>query len=291
MAYLRQKYRFKENSKLHQVLAEYCYIALSCPVCITVEDKDYVLQDIATAFFYFVKALDMYDVENPSIIILDEHFERAMRVKSFHVGDSLRWLEAHLEKLYEFSSDSLLHKLLISAVPALFSPGVLVYPEAEITAYLQGLFKEERMEMDLNIPLPPSKKRPPTLPIGWGSPFSIAAVAQGRFREEDFNKEGRFLVKPHLLEFMRQIADIDPAQEVFKYSEVKSIFAHYLRKNKALFLDPRNNTIAHIEGTPLGDVLGVRAFHRNQTWALIASHLIEMRPDGAPETFKKPLDP
>ena len=291
---LEQKYRFKSHSQLHLLLAEYCSVSISCPVKITIEEEDYSLWEVASAFFYMVKVFELYDHQNPSIIILDGPFERALGVKSFHIGDSARWLQTQLEKPFEFVPDSLLHQLLVSVAPAIFTSGVHIYPEAEVSAYLCGLFKEEGFAVELQslVKQTPRKTSKKTLPICWGDPFAIAARAQKNFNAETFNKNGRYLVKPDLLDFLRRATNVDPEQEVFQFTEIKRAFARYFLQNKALFLDPRNASIAYVESTPLGAALGVRAFHRSQTWALISSQLIEM--GSAPiETpaFKKPLPP
>ena len=293
---LEKKYQFKLHSKLHQLLAEFCAETESCVVKITSARRNYIFWEVAYAFFYMVKIKELFDNQNPSIVILEGSWEQALKVKCFHIKDSSRWLKAHMEELFEFIPDSLLHKLLVSAVPAVFTEEVYAYPEVEVSAYLSGLFQEEGFAVELQTLEPPKPKKKkisplPTLPLSWGDPLAIVPRAQRDYDTGEFNKEGRFLVKPDFLEFMRNVSNINPEQEVFQFTQIKRIFTRYLSQSKNLILDPRNNSVAFVEGTLLGAALGVRAFHRSQTYPLIASQLIETGTFSENSEFKTPLPP
>ena len=63
-------------------------------------------------------------------------------------------------------------------------------------------------------------------------------------------------------------------QELFSYTEVIALLNSYLLHKRDVFVDPRNKSVAIIEGDLLSWAFKTKAFHSSQTRSLLESHMI-----------------
>ena len=73
--------RFEAHSKLQR------YLAYNCPEFVTIKKRDYNLYEILLALKKMIASKKMYDPQNPTVILCDEHLEDALNVKALHVSD------------------------------------------------------------------------------------------------------------------------------------------------------------------------------------------------------------
>lgn len=88
-----QKRKFPPNSKLHSLLAK------RCPGIIQESKNEYTSYDILVALKKIITDDELYDVENPSIIMCDSELEDALRLRAFHVSQTRDIINNNLVQL------------------------------------------------------------------------------------------------------------------------------------------------------------------------------------------------
>ena len=118
----------------------------------------------------------------------------------------------------------------------------------------------------------------------WSSQAALAVMSEDHLDRAPLNgREDVYTVHLPLLGLLRTIPDFDRNSSQFPLRVIFDAFSKYLVRHKETFIDQRMVPIAIVENTPLGSVLGVRAFARSQVHVVLRPHL------SGPVTA--PLDP
>merc|ERR1719193_655247 len=88
------------------------------------------------------------------------------------------------------------------------------------------------------------------------------------------NPDSRFLLKEKLQRVFFTLNEFDPSKKQYAKTEVATLLATYILKNKERFFDTRNILVAIVKNDPLGEAFGVNAFHRTQTEELMVRQLV-----------------
>jgi len=83
----------------------------------------------------------------------------------------------------------------------------------------------------------------------------------------------KYRLSDHFRELFIDTKILNPNKQFFTYQEVANYFSEYIIMKKDCILDSRNISVALIKNDPLGKILNVNAFHRNQTYKFLKPHL------------------
>ena len=93
------------------------------------------------------------------------------------------------------------------------------------------------------------------------------------------HEEAKFKLKPLFLAVIQSIDGMDQRKTIFQYKEIVQLLLRYIMSKKDIFFDYRNTKVAMVKGDPLGDALGISAFHQCQFNTLLRSQLIPIPQD------------
>ena len=123
----------------------------------------------------------------------------------------------------------------------------------------------------------------------WGSPSANAVIARVSMNQ-DFDVEGKYLVKPEFLKVLHSIKGVNPEQRVFQYTELTELLSKYILSKKDLLFDGRNIRVAVVENDDLGKAFGVKAFARCQVPSLLRAQLTPWVDDRLSDIEKRLMD-
>lgn len=241
--------RFTQDSKLHE------FLATNCPDLVTQDNLNYNLFQVLTALKRVIATKQLYDPQNPTVVVCDHDLEEALDVKALHVS------EIREQVCKQFVP-------VTPSVPGQEAPPV--HPSPQPTG---------------PIILPSCREGALILPA-WAQRSANAVVARNHTNNAaPFNIEGSYKVKPAFLKVLRTVDGVDQTQTIFPYREVANLLSKYIMKNKEKFFDLRNIRVALVEGDLLGKAFGVKVFARSQVTALMRAQLSPVDgPDPEPET-------
>lgn len=140
--------------------------------------------------------------------------------------------------------------------------GVLVKHLAKIdnNGFVSRYFREDLSllpEQETSNPI-----RPPVAIYAHNFPGSI------RLR-----KDMNFTCKSKFLQVLRSLPEVEENKTVFTLEEILKSLTAYLLRSREKFFDPRNTLVALVKGDPLGEALGMNAFHKTQVNNLLRGQL------------------
>ena len=92
------------------------------------------------------------------------------------------------------------------------------------------------------------------------------------------DKHAKFRLKPKLLQLLRTLPQLDNNKDLFTFAETAKFFSLYIQSRAHAIFDPRNIKAAIVTNDPLGQVFGVKAFHRCQAQNLLLSQIEKIHP-------------
>ena len=78
------------------------------------------------------------------------------------------------------------------------------------------------------------------------------------------NEDFLFNVQPKFLRILQSVENDEREKSTFRYNEIVERFSSYILSRRNEIFDPRNLRVALVASDPLGEALGVSAFHRCQ---------------------------
>lgn len=245
-------FKFKSNSRLHRALAR------KCPETITITNRYYTLYSILTLLKKLIKDEELYDKENPQIIILNLLLEIALGVRVLHVSQVKEFVLAQME-----------------------STNLLPIRPTNRKVY-------RRVQADINPEPDPNRSNHVFMLPEWGSVNSKSN--QYRLNADlNFDVNAKYRVDNRLLAVL--LSDLPESDRVprdyYNYATICKMVSDFIIANKDTLFDLRNIHVAIIEDHPLGEVFGTRAIARSQITYFIKAFLTlyveEPAPPQAPQ--------
>jgi len=205
------------------------------------------LRTILNTLKDLIKEKKNYDPRNPEMIMCSQQLENIFGLRALHVSQVRAALNSFLV-----------------AVP----PGTGANP-------IRPLFTRPGRN---NIKSESSGNPPIEVPIAAATVKKESEIpAGGRLGS-------RFRLTPVFLRHVMP-AGSDPGQ-AYTFQEAAEALSRYILARKDHLIDFRNIKVAIIKDDPLGEVLGVQAFHRCQTAYLLRRHLMPLTPTTTLERTK-----
>jgi hypothetical protein len=189
---------------------------------------------------------DLFDPENPFVIICDLELENALQVRALHALQ------------------------------------VRDYVLTQMTPTDVSLSEEERKTVPTTLLIHLTAKDGKTFPIPmWASPHARAVVFKANARD-DYNTNGLFEIEHTLCEILLT-APGNFRKRYYTYREVIGMVARYISHNKESILEPRNSDVGILDNSTLQIVTGTRTIARSQLHYFMQNFLRRVEaPGGVP---------
>lgn len=227
---LNSLFKFKSDSKLHEYITKK----------INQDKTIFTLAEVLTYLKDIIRGEQLFDRQNPSIIICCNELEEALNMKALHVTEIRDLVLSQLTKVQDHT---ILGKFANPVTNSAIRNDQTQVPEVSSVQVPQRLLQSANISTQVFI-----------------------------------DKKALFTLKPKFLTVVRSLPSTDPEQTVFTYEEVTLLLSTYILTHKEKFFDARNIKLAIVAGDPLGDAFGVQAFHRCQVNNLLKSQLIAVEP-------------
>jgi len=176
--------RFMQNSRLHQYLAD------KCPNVIFETKKEYNLFEVLTALRRVIANEQLFDPQNPTVVLCDLLLEDALDVKALHVTE------------------------IMDQVCKQFHPKFFHSSETQTATQMQTNYwnNEENRLNRSDTTLADDNISTPSVHEPIVSPLWVP-----------FNVKGTYFVKPAFLRVLHAVERVSQTQVVFPYKEVANI--------------------------------------------------------------------
>jgi hypothetical protein len=283
-----QTYKFKDNSRLHKALAK------KCPEMVTLTNKYYTLYTILLILKRLIIVDQLFDKENPAIIILNLYLELALNVRVLHISQMREFILAQME-------DTNL-KPVIPKRPKFYT--LQFSHTVSHTLHARG-----SAQCPLRHPAPAAAPAPAPLPLPvqaaeaqlpqsfaipeWGSSNSKAMIYKRR-TDDSFDNTANYRVDFRLLSILLEDSDKPESErqpkDFYNYAVICKMVSDYVIKNKDTLFDIRNIYVALIDEHPLGEVFGTKAVARSQISYFIRAFLTKVEVDPKPVPSAPPQE-
>jgi hypothetical protein len=289
-----QTYKFKDNSRLHKALAK------KCPEMVTLTNKYYTLYTILIILKRLIITDQLFDKENPTIIILNLFLELALNVRVLHISQMREFILAQMEdtnlkpvvpkrpKFYTLQfSHTVSHTLHArgSAQCPIRHPA----PEAAPTpAPAAAPIPAPHLFPRLEAQIPQSFAVPE-----WAS-VNAKALVYKRKTDDTFDNTANYRMDFRLLSILLEDSDKPESErqpkDFYNYAVICKMVSDYVIKNKDTLFDIRNIYVALIDEHPLGEVFGTKAVARSQISYFIRAFLTKVEDDPKPVPSAPPQE-
>ena len=214
--------KFKKDSPLEQFLLT------------KTGDTNKTCMEILTILKDTIKAEELYDARNPSIIFCSQELEKIFNCKALHLRDLMK---------------SVLHQI-------------------EETSRKEVILHWNRLRVNREV------KNPKIIIGNGGGIFYSSSNESHKTRRFFGSLNLKFGVQPGFCSVLRSVEGADKMQTEFSMSEILQLFSKYMISKKDTILDQRNVTVAMVENDPLGKAFKVAGCHRSQARALLDQQLV-----------------
>lgn len=200
------------------------------------------LEAILTVFRTLVAALELFDVDNPYIIVLRSDFEDALGVKSLHVTQ------------------------------------VQSYIIKQTTNHEHGYSESDLNKQDWCC----KGNRPFHIPVWGCDTSKAAQylIKYNRLLDEPLTPQQLVIPSPGLLKFLRKFPGTRKTQKAFRLRTVFDRLTLYILRNKDSLLDLRNIRLLCTENDILETVFGLKYIYRFNITSLIYNHCFRAKRQG-----------
>ena len=242
-------YDFKENSPLH------AYLLKKQPNIISVSKNNFRFSTIGLAFRYIINDEQLFDIDNPMVIICDTELETAFKdMPHFHLRDLVK-----LVKEQVFPAKNPPDDITPTKIPPAQTPPALVPP---IPAMQPAM-----------IELPPAKRPYDFIIPYWANSDAIIFKAR-QVVGTNFDKQRSYVCPPGFLSLIRSLPGTNQTQTIYSYHDLCQHISKYITLNQNTMVDNRNMYICITQNTYLESALNVGIFDRCQIAYLISYQLM-----------------
>ena len=221
-------YRFHQPSRLEEFLTMKTGTKKDC----------YTLVELLTTVRNIVRDENMFDANNPEIILCSPELEKAWDMKALHISSIRNLVLSHVTK------------------------AVNQHPEEKP----KGFASTKSTGGDYPSMESSSPKGSPLI-----TPRTIESASITKIITTC--RHARFTPTPKLLKVIQFMPGTPASKTIFTYGEVMNALSQYIHLKGRSILDDRNASIALVHGDLLGSALGVKAFSRCQINRLVRAQL------------------
>lgn len=238
--------------------------------------QETTLRSVFNSLKSIIQREQMFDPNNPTIIMADQSLELALSVRYFHKGELERFIlvqfmspsyDAHDKKplshhipvrearLITFGNEEASLNFIISRVLSGQYQG-----QAKKTSFVQGSYAV--------LAAKPQCMRPKMTPVTHDMPPN----------------DSQYRVKPMFLNVLLSLNEenVPTLETVFTFLQLKAkltkyVLSHIEEHGGTRMFDARHVLVCYCDGTLLGKAFGVKAFHRCQVRQLLLTQLIPVK--------------
>jgi len=226
----------------------------------------------------------LFDAGNPDVILCDPALEHALDVKAVHVTEMRDYVLRQMEEVSDLGIDDesfCSHSQPAAAAdhPSDNKNGVKTTINSSSSSVLLQTNQYQSGCETATGKCPAvssqesalSNQETTTIDSSPNGSSSSASLND----DANFDANASYCVKPPFLKLLRSIPGVDGRKTVFGYKELTNYFSRYILDNRDRLFDSRNNLVVLCREDPLGEALGLGAFHRSQVTTILRKQLIK----------------
>lgn len=180
----------------------------------------------------------LYDARNPAVIICSTELEKVLRIKAFHVKETIDIVKKQL----------------------------ILQPKLVVTFSFKNLLKRQfQRNVCVNIQL--HYKTHCT-----AENFAYKNIIQLQIKSPKLNET--FKITPNLYNVLATVPNFDHSQSIFTFKQISDLFVKYILFNHQTITHRSNPNILFLESNPLGAVFEMKCLHSSQKLWCLLKHLI-----------------
>lgn len=214
---------------------------------------------------HWIKEEQLYDPENPTIIMTNLALENALEVRAIHVSNVKDYVLKQMIQDVDIMTPRARNtfRALTHIIDELHRRAI-----ARLGYQQHHISPQQRAEIDrLNQPEVMQSALP-----DWANPNCKLTEYRSKMIRS-FDIEGEYTVDSEFLKILLTTQTDKTPKEKYKYRDLTKWFSEYIITNKTSLFDMRNIRVMIIKGTPLEKVFKVSAIDRSQVTTFLRAFI------------------